>query len=399
MNKPMVNICNINKIAVVGAGTMGHEIAQVALMGGLNSVILNDISSEILNNAVNKITSGLKKLEAKGQLKRGYSTYSLMKNLKTEIDLKKTVSQVDFVFEAIPEKMKIKQQLFEKLGKYTPKHTIFATNTSTMSITKIASLSGRPEKVIGCHFFTPIVVLRLIEIIKGRDTSEETVEITKDVCNQLPALKGRRFLPILQKESPGFIVNRLLLGTSAYLNWLLDYAMEEGVPLENLDADVKEIMKIGPFAKWDYLGLDVIYNTLKYFEKVVSPDFTPGKILTKLVNEGKLGRKTGEGLFKWINGKPQINLDKKAKILDLELFMAIQLNEGCKLLEEGVVSGYKIIDDTMFAGMDMPGPFGMGKKNFEKWVNLLEDFIKKSNLTYFAPCKLMKSGKFIQMRK
>ncbi len=395
----MVTIHNISKIAVIGAGTMGHEIAQVALMGGINSVILNDISMEILNNAVNKITSGLKKLEAKGQLKSGYSTYSLMKNLKTEIDIKKTVSQVEFVFEAIPEKMKIKQQLFEKLGKYAPKHTIFATNTSTMSITKIASLSGRPEKVIGCHFFTPIVVLRLIEIIKGRDTSEETVEITKEVCNQLPALKGRRFLPILQKESPGFIVNRLLLGTSAYLNWLLDYAMEEGVPLENLDADVKEVMKIGPFAKWDYLGLDVIYNTLTYFEKVVSPDFTPGKIITKLVNEGKLGRKTGEGLFKWINGKPRINLDIKAKILDLELFMAIQLNEGCKLLEEGVVSGYKIIDDTMFAGMDMPGPFGMGKKKYEKWGNLLEDFVKKSNLTYFTPCKLMKSGKFIQMRK
>ena len=395
----MANIYNINTIAVIGAGTMGHEIAQVALMGGLKPVLLNDLNSEILEKAVNKIQIGLRRLETKGKLKKGYTTSALMENLKTEIDLKKTVSHVDFVFEAIPEKMKIKQELFEKLGNFAPKHTILATNTSTMSITKIASLSGRPDKVIGCHFFTPIVVLRLIEIIKGRETSEETVEITKKVCEQLPALKGRRFLPVLQKESPGFIVNRLLLGISAYLNWLLDYAMEEGIPLENLDADVKEIMKVGPLAKWDYLGLDVVYNTLKYFEKVVSLDFSPGKTLTKLVNEGKLGRKTGEGLFKWVEGKPQINLDRKARILDLELFMAIQLNEGCKLLEERIVSGYKIIDDTMFAGMDMPGPFGMGKKKYEQWVKLLEDFVGKSNLNYFNPCNLMKSGKFIQMRK
>jgi enoyl-CoA hydratase/3-hydroxyacyl-CoA dehydrogenase len=390
---------DINKIAVIGAGTMGHEIAQVALMGGLDHVILNDLNSELLESAEEKIQSGLKRLENKRLLKEGYTASCLMGNLEIEINLKKSVSHVDFIFEAIPEKMKLKQELFEKLGKLAPKHTIFATNTSTMSITKIAVLSGRPDKVIGCHFFTPIVVLRLIEIIKGKETSEKTVEITKKLCNRLPALKGKRFLPVLQKESPGFIVNRLLLGTSAYINWLLDYARKKGISLDTLDADVKEIMKIGPFAKWDYLGLDVVYNTLKYFEKVVSTDFTPSKTLTRLVNEGKLGRKTGEGLFKWIKGKPLINLDKKANILDLELFMAIQLNEGCKLLEEGVVSGFKIIDDTMLAGMDMPGPFGMGKKKFEEWVKLLDNFVRVSKLRYFTPCQLMKSGKFIQMRK
>ncbi len=399
ISNTIIEMYPINKIAVIGAGTMGHEIAQVALMGGLKYVILNDLNRDVLESAEKKIQSGLKKLEIKGLLKEGYTTSSLMKNLKTEINLKTSISQADFIFEAIPEKMKLKQKLFEKLGKFAPNHTILATNTSTMSITKIASLSGRPDKVIGCHFFTPIVILRLIEIIKGKETSEETIEITKKVCNRLPALKGRRFLPVLQKESPGFIVNRLLLGTSAYINWLLDYATEKGISLDNLDADVKEIMKIGPFAKWDYLGLDVVYNTLKYFEKVVSTDFTPGKTLSRLVNEGKLGRKTGEGLFKWIKGKPLINLDKKANILDLELFMAIQLNEGCKLLEEGVVSGYKIIDDTMLAGMDMPGPFGMGKKKYEEWVKLLDNFVRESNLLYFTPCKLMKSGKFIQMRK
>jgi len=395
----MVDIDNINLIAVIGAGTMGHEIAQVALMGGFKPVILNDLNKEILEKAANKIEDGLKRLEAKGRLKEGQTASNLMENLIKEEDLKKTISQADFIFEAIPEIMKLKQDLFEKLGKLAPKHTILATNTSTMSITKIASLSGRPDKVIGCHFFTPIVVLRLIEIIKGDKTSKGTVEITKKVCQQFPALKGKRFLPILEKESPGFIVNRLTIGTSAYINWLLDYAIENNIPLEQIDADTKELMEIGPFAKWDYLGLDVVYNVMKYFEEVLSPQFAPGKTLKKLVNEGHLGRKMGKGLFEWKEGQPIINKDINAEIFDLDLFMAIQLNEGCKLLEEGIVSGYKIIDDSMMAGMNLPGPFGAGKRNYEKWTILLEVFVEKSNLSYLKPCDLMKSGKFIQMRK
>jgi len=390
---------DIDLIAVIGAGTMGHEIAQVALMGGFKPVILNDLNNNVLEKAANKIENGLTRLEAKGRLKEGQTASNLMENLLIEENLNKAVSKADFIVEAIPEIMKLKQDLFEKLGKLTPKHTILATNTSTMSITKIASSSGRPDKVIGCHFFTPIVVLRLIEITKGDKTSKETVEITKKVCQQLPALKGRRFLPVLEKESPGFIVNRLTIGTSAYLNWLLDFAIENHIPLEQIDADTKELMEIGPFARWDYLGLDVIYNVMKYFEEVLSPQFAPGITLTRLVNEGQLGRKNGKGLFEWKDGQPIINKDIKAGLFDLDLFMAIQLNEGCKLLEEGIVSGYKIIDDSMMAGMDTPGPFGAGKRNYKMWIQLLEDFVVKSGLIYLSPCELMKSGKFIQMRK
>ncbi|GAH45887.1 unnamed protein product, partial [marine sediment metagenome] len=198
---------------------------------------------------------------------------------------------------------------------------------------------------------------------------------------------------------PGFIVNRLIIGSSAYLNWLLDFAMEKGIPLEQIEAETSDLMEIGPFAKWDYLGLDVVYNALNYFKNVLSDDFTPGKTLTRLVNNNELGRKTGKGLFRWIEGNPLINKEKCAGIFDLELFMAIQLNEGCKLLEEGIVSGYKMIDDTILAGMDYPGPFGAGKRNYKHWTNLIENFVKKSGLTYLSPCELMKSGKFIQIRK
>ncbi len=378
---------------------MGHEIAQVALMGGFKTVILNDLTEEIINNAAIKIKNGLERLELKGKLNEGCTATNLMDNLVREVSLEKALSRADFVIEAIPEVMTLKKMLFEKLGRFAPKHAILATNTSTMSISEIASISGRPDKVIGCHFFTPIVVLRLIEIIKGKKTSEDTVKIVKEICEKFPALQGKRLLPILQKESPGFIVNRLTIATSLYLNWLLEYSMEKGIPLENIDADAESLAEIGPFAKMDYLGLDTIYNAWSYFAEVLSPEFSPGKTISNLVNNGHLGKKTGKGLFDWKGGKLNISKTEKAGLFNVELFMAIQLNEGCRLLEDKIVSGYKIIDDTMMAGMNLPGPFGPGKRSYEKWTRLLEDFVENSGIKYLKPCKLMKSGDFVNMRK
>jgi len=378
---------------------MGHEIAQVALMGGFKTVILNDLTEEIVNKAATKIKNGLERLELKGKLKEGYTATNLMDNLVKEVNLEKALSRADFIIEAIPEVMRLKKELFEKLGKQAPENAILATNTSTMNISEIASTSGRPDKVIGCHFFTPIVLLRLIEIIKGKKTSEDTVKIVKEICQKFPALQGKRLLPLLQKESPGFIVNRLNCASVLYLNWLLEYSMEKGIPLENLDADAEDLAKVGPFAKLDYLGLDTVFNAMKYLAEELSPDFFPGKTITRLVTKGDLGRKTGKGLFNWKGGKLNVLKTEKAGFFNVELFMATQLNEGCRLLEDKIVSGYKIIDDAMMAGMNLPGPFGPGKRNYEKWTRLLEDFVENSGIKYLKPCNLMKSGDFIHMRK
>ena len=176
-------------------------------------------------------------------------------------------------------------------------------------------------------------------------------------------------------------------------------AMEKGIPIEKIDNDVATYPALGPFAKWDYFGIDVICDTHGYFVKHLSPEFTPGKTLKKLLTEGNLGKKTGKGLYEWKEGKHVSKTTKKADIFNAELYYAIQLNEGCKLLEEGIVSGYKIIDDTMLAGMDMPGPFGAGKKKYREWSKLLEEFSKESGLQYLKPCKLMASGDFIKMKK
>ena len=396
----MENLDRIKTFVVIGTGTMGREIAQVVIWSGLfEKVIINDVNNEVLEQAEQFIEQGIKKIENKGKLNQEQSTRHLMHHLVKERNLARSLEKADFVVEAIPEVMQLKKDLFQQLGNLAPPHTILATNTSTMSITKIAEASNRPQQVVGMHFFTPVPVLRLIEIIKGKKTSQKTFEIAIELSQKLPALKGKRYIAEIEKESPGFIVNRLTIASSLLSNWLLDEATKKGIPIEKVDNDLVSPPEFGPFAKWDYFGLDVVCDTMRYFAKELSTEFMPGKTLTNLLREGNLGKKTGQGIYKWTKGKPNIRTKEKAGLSNPELYYAIQLNEGCRLLEEGIVSNYKIIDDAMLAGMDMPGPFGPGRKNYEKWTKILENLSSQTGLTYINPCNLMKSGKFLKMRK
>jgi len=379
---------------------MGREIAQVALMSNIfNKVYINDTNDNALKNAKIYILNGLNKLESKGLLAHGLTTNELMKNLVLDKNLISSIKEADFVVEAIPEIMELKQELFEELGQYAPEHAVLATNTSTMSITKIAEASKRPEQVIGMHFFTPIPLLRLIELIKGEKTSQEAFDLGVAIGQKLPAIKGKRYIAKIEKESPGFIVNRLLITTNLLFNWILDMATDKGIPYEKIDNDFVTPPELGPLAKWDFLGLDIVYDVMNYFVEEISPEFAPGKTLTNLLKKGNLGRKTGEGIYEWVEGKPNRKTNEKAGLFNPEQYLAIQLNEGCRLLEEKIVSGYKIIDDTMLAGMDMPGPFGAGKRNYEKWSLMLEELTETTQINYFKPCDMMKSGAFLKLRK
>jgi len=379
---------------------MGREIAQVALMSNIfNKVYINDTNDNALKNAKTYILNGLNKLESKGLLAQGLTTNELIKKLILEKNLISSIKDADIVVEAIPEIMELKQELFEELGQYAPEHALLATNTSTMSITKIAEASKRPERVVGMHFFTPIPLLRLIELIKGEKTSQEAFDLGVAIGQRLPAIKGKRYIAKIEKESPGFIVNRLTITANLLFNWILDMATEKEILYEKIDNDFVAPPELGPFAKWDYLGLDVICDVMNYFVKEISPEFAPGKTLTNLLKEGNLGRKSGEGIYEWVEGKPNRKTNEKAGLFNPEHYLAIQLNEGCRLLEEKIVSGYKIIDDTMLAGMDMPGPFGAGKNNYEKWSLMLEDLAETTQINYFKPCDMMKSGAFLKLRK
>ncbi|MFW9987203.1 MAG: 3-hydroxyacyl-CoA dehydrogenase NAD-binding domain-containing protein [Candidatus Odinarchaeota archaeon] len=394
----MIDISKYKEFSVIGAGTMGREIAQVAIMSDqFESVKLWSRTQKTLDIASNFIETGIKKLETKGLLGEK-SAKSTLEKLIIERDFEKA-SKADYIVESVPEFMDLKQSTFKKLGNLAPEHTILATNTSTMSITEIASSSGRPEKVVGMHFFTPIPVLELIELIRGKETSDETFEIGAAIGESLPYIGGKKFVARIEKESPGFIVNRLTIASGAYIDWLTDVAMEKGIPWKDLNEDLAVPNQMGGLAKRDYLGLDVIRNAAKYFEEKVSPDFATGKALAKLIDDGYLGRKTGKGFLEWSeDGKPITDGAKKANIGNMDCFMALQMNEGCRLLEEGIVSSYETIDKTMIAGMRSRGPFELGKDRYKEWCDLLDDFAKKSGKKYFSPTKLMQTGDFLKYK-
>ncbi|UCC19337.1 MAG: 3-hydroxyacyl-CoA dehydrogenase family protein [Promethearchaeota archaeon] len=395
-------MADIKNIVTLGVGIMGQGIAQVALMAGYN-VTLVDVNDELVNKAYSAIEGGIKKSEEKGKLGEGITTSDIMKRCKKSTDLASAVKDIDMVIEAVIEKMEIKKQVCKITMDNGPSHIIFASNTSTMSITEIGKDCGAPERVCGMHFFNPVVLMACIEVIKGDSTSEETFNIAMDVAKSLPVLRGRRYIAPVLKDRPGFIVNRLNAPVQIYLNYVFDYAKENNIPWERIDADAGGKMPMGPCQLIDFTGIDTMVHIGNYYAETLSPNFKPGKVVQEMVESGNLGAKTGKGFYDWSQGRDGIKAKVKAAepagIFDLENSLAIMLNEGCRILEEGIATGFKIIDDANMAGMNSPGPFGAGKNNYEKWSGLLEELADKTGKEYFRPCALMKSGGFVKMRK
>ncbi|MFX0003885.1 MAG: 3-hydroxyacyl-CoA dehydrogenase NAD-binding domain-containing protein [Candidatus Hodarchaeota archaeon] len=393
---------DIKNIVTLGVGLMGQGIAQVALMAGYN-VTLVDINDELVNKAYKGIEVGLKKSEEKGALGEGVNAANILAKCKKSTDLASAVRDADMVIEAVIERMDIKKQVCKIVMENGPSHVIFASNTSTMSITEIGKDCGAPDRVSGMHFFNPVPLMRCIEVIKGEDTSEEAFQKTMNVAQSLPCLRGNRFIAPVLKDRPGFIVNRMNAPVQIYMAWVFDTANEKGISWERIDADAGGKMPMGPCELSDYVGLDTMLHVMNYYKDTLSPDFEPPKVVKEMVEAGKLGAKTGNGFYDWSAGRDGIKTKVKsaepAGLFNLESSMAILLNEGCRILEEGVASGFKIIDDANMAGMNSPGPFAAGKKNYEKWSGLLEDLANKTGKDYLKPCELMKSGGFIQMRK
>ncbi|MFX1388464.1 MAG: 3-hydroxyacyl-CoA dehydrogenase NAD-binding domain-containing protein [Promethearchaeota archaeon] len=393
---------NVKNIIALGVGLMGQGIAQVALMAGYN-VTLVDIKDELVDKAYNGIETGLKKSEEKGALGEGVKTADLLAKCKKSTDLASAVKNADLVIEAVIERMDIKKQVSKTVMDNGPSHVIFASNTSTMSITEIGKDCGAPERVCGMHFFNPVPLMRCIEVIKGGDTSDETFETVMKVAETLPCLRGNRYIAPVLKDRPGFIVNRLNAPVQIYMGWVFDTANEKGINWEQIDADAGGKMPMGPCELSDYVGLDTMLHVMNYYKETLSTNFEPPNVVKSMVENGNLGAKTGKGFYDWSKGRGAIQAKVKgaepAGLFNLESSMAILLNEGCRILEEGIASGFKIIDDANMAGMNSPGPFAAGKKNYEKWSALLEELAEKTGKDYLRPCELMKSGEFIKMRK
>ena len=385
----------IKNIVVVGTGLMGNGIAQVSLMAGYN-VTLIDITQEIIDKAVANIEGGLNKLESKGVLNAAEN----IARMKSSLDLASAVKDADLIIEAVVEDMDVKKKIFKTCDDNAPPHAVIASNTSTMSITEMATATNREDKCIGMHFFNPAPLMRLIEVIAGEKSSEEAMEIGMKVSQSLPCLRGDRYVAKVLKDRPGFIVNRLNAPGGIYMNYLLDLCLEKGIPFESLDADFGGGGPMSPLVLSDYTGIDTGFHVRNYYAETLHEDFRPGKVITKMFNEGKLGRKTGQGFYDWSKGRPQPDFSKieKAGLVNVGIFLAIRMNEGCRILEEGIASGWKVIDDANMAGMNAPGPFEYGVQHWEGLVKLLEETAEKLGKEYLKPCDLFRSGKFVDMK-
>ncbi len=283
------------KAAVVGAGTMGGEIAQVIASAGV-PVVLKDVDQKFVDQGLEKareVTQG----QLGGLVKKEKITQEDADRQLEEVTGRITgttdyhdFGDVDFVVEAVPERMEIKQTVFAELDDVTPGHAILASNTSSLSITEMGEATSRPERVVGFHFFYPASVMRLIEVIEGEETSDETVQAAANFAQQI------RKTAIRCGEVPGFVVNRIL---NSAVSEVWRVSEEEGLEIEEVDRLIKDsgAVPMGPFYLTDLLGLDTVLHVAEHLRESYGERFYVSSRMKELVEAGNLGQKTGKGFY------------------------------------------------------------------------------------------------------
>jgi 3-hydroxybutyryl-CoA dehydrogenase len=282
----------ISRVAIVGFGTMGTGIAQVFAQSGFE-VVAVDVSEEVLRRGMETIVSGpfgLRRLVERGRITEEQMR-EVLSRIRTTTNLAEAVSSADLVIEAVFEDLEVKRRVFRDVDAHAPKHAILASNTSTLSITALAAATSRPDRVVGMHFFNPPQVMKLVEIVRGLQTSDETVEVVKGLAERL----GKT--PVVCRDVPGFIANRV--GIIAILEAIRLY--DQGVASAR---DIDTAMKLGynwpmgPLELADFIGLDVLLSIAEVlYRETGNPAYHPPTILRRLVAAGYLGRKSGRGFY------------------------------------------------------------------------------------------------------
>jgi 3-hydroxybutyryl-CoA dehydrogenase len=293
----------MKNITVIGSGTMGNGIAHVFAQNGF-SVNLMDIAQNSLDKAVQTIANNLERQVSKGSIDASTKEKTLQ-NISTFTELSQAVKNADLVVEAATERIDLKLNIFKELDALCPAHTILASNTSSISITKIASVTKRPEKVIGMHFFNPVPMMKLVEVIQGYSTDKEVTEKIISISKDL----GKE--PVAVNDYPGFVSNRILM---PMLNEAF-YALFESVAgVEEIDTVMKLGMAhpMGPLQLADFVGLDVCLNILRVLQEGLgNPKYAPCPLLINMVEAGHLGIKSGIGFYDYSAGIKQAKVAKR----------------------------------------------------------------------------------------
>jgi 3-hydroxybutyryl-CoA dehydrogenase len=294
---------NIKNVTVIGAGTMGNGIAQVFASQNYK-VTLCDVSESALTKAVQTIETNLDRM-VKKEVITSADVQRTLQNISTSIHIEKGVAEADIIVEAATENVDLKLDIFRKMDKFSPPHCLLATNTSSISITQIAAVTSRPDKVIGMHFMNPVPVMKLVEVIRGYGTSDE-------VCFSIMALsKELKKEPVEVNDYPGFVANRILM---PMINEAI-YALYEGVAgVHEIDTVMKLGMAhpMGPLALADFIGLDVCKSILNImYQGFGNPKYAPCPLLLNMVAAGKLGKKSGEGFYTYTPGSKEMIVSPK----------------------------------------------------------------------------------------
>ena len=285
----------MKNITVIGAGTMGNGIAHTFAQSGFK-VNLADISQAALEKGLKTITTNLDRIIAKGNLTEAQKQETLA-NITTFTSVAEAVKNADLIVEAATENLDLKLKIFQEMDENAPEHCILSTNTSSISITKIASATQRPEKVIGMHFMNPVPIMKLVEIIKGYSTSSETF----DVVFQMSKTLGK--VPVEVNDYPGFVANRILM---PMINEAIETLYNDVAGVQEIDTVMKLGMAhpMGPLQLADFIGLDVCLAILNVmYDGFKNPKYAPNPLLVNMVTAGKLGVKSGEGFYDYSESK------------------------------------------------------------------------------------------------
>lgn len=298
-----MNNFHIKQVTVIGSGTMGNGIAHVFALNGFQ-VTLTDINESRLNQAVNVIEKNLERQLQKEAISNDQRQQALL-NIRTTTVLQAAVEQADLVVEAATENTELKLNLFKQIDGFAPAHCLLASNTSSISITKIAAATKRPSQVIGMHFMNPVPVMQLVEVINGFSTAEAVTKTVADLSRQL----GK--IPCIVEDSPGFIANRILM---PMINEAICSLHERVAGVEEIDTIMKLGMAhpIGPLQLADFIGLDVCLSILNVLQDGFgNTRYAPCPLLVKMVEAGKLGVKSGEGFYVYEGGSKPSGISKK----------------------------------------------------------------------------------------
>jgi enoyl-CoA hydratase/3-hydroxyacyl-CoA dehydrogenase len=372
----------LKKTTVAGSGAMGHGIAELLALAGYEATMI-DISDEFLTKAMEKIKWSLDKFVEKKRIRREDADATLAR-IHTTTSYEQAAKDVDFAIEAVPENMELKKKVFSALDSSAPPHAILASNTSTLSITEMGKATKRPDKVAGMHFFNPPHSMALVEVIKGEDTSQETINTLVELSKKL----GKTPI-IVRKDVRGFIVNRVLGAVFNEAFW--SYQRHEAT-MEGIDASVKYTggFPMGWFELADFVGLDIAYDVGEILYKAYGERFKPcSEVIDPLIKDKKFGQKTGVGFYDWTKGRPRIPFNLLDEY-DVDRSWAVAVNEAAWLISDDAANPQDI-DTGMKLGTYWPsGPCEYADRvGLDTMLNKLKDLYAKYSMEMYKPCSLL----------